>query len=103
MPVDAGVSKHGVIFQREQYAKGGVTRRYWDFKDDCIIAEVGGARRVADIGCGEGILLEKLVGRLPDREVVGVDIDPINIEICQKHGLPIMEGGVYSLPFEDGS
>jgi len=103
MPVDAGVSKDGVVYQREQYAKGGAGRKYWDFRDDAIIAEAGPGTRILDAGCGEGILLEKLVRRFPERRIEGLDLDPINIRICREHGLPIKEGGLYELPYEDGT
>ena len=103
MPVDAGVSKDGVVYQREQYAKGGAGRKYWDFRDDAIIAFVGPGKKILDAGCGEGILLEKLVDRFPDRQVEGLDLDPLNIKICREHGLPVVEGGVYGLPFDDAS
>ncbi len=103
MPVDAGVSKDGIVFQREQYAKGGLSRRYWDYKDAEIIKSIGGGRVIADIGCGEGILLEKLAKALPDREISGVDIDPLNVEICRRHGLKVFQGGIYELPFKSSS
>lgn len=103
MPVDAGVSKDGVRFQREQYANSGLSRKYWDLRDKNIIDAIGDARSIIDAGCGEGILLEKLVKQFPGKDIVGVDIDPINIKICQEHGLPIIAGGIYGLPFDDGS
>jgi ubiquinone/menaquinone biosynthesis C-methylase UbiE len=59
--------------------------------------------RVVDIGCGEGITLEKIVKRYPDKEISGIDSEPENIEICQKQGLPIQYGTVFSLPFEDNA
>jgi ubiquinone/menaquinone biosynthesis C-methylase UbiE len=107
MPVDAGVSKDGVVFQREQYAKGGLSRRYWDFRDEQIIEAVAdilrAGGRVADVGCGEGILLEKIVKRFPMGNIEGLDMDPINIKICREHGLHVREGGAYELPYEDAS
>lgn len=102
MPVDAGASRHGTVFQREQYAAGGIGRAYWDYRDEKIIAGIGDGRRILDVGCGEGILLEKLAARLPGCEITGVDLDPVNIRICRELGLPVVEGGAYGLPFPDG-
>lgn len=103
MPVDAGASRHGAVFQREQYARGGLSRRYWDWRDDRILAELGPSGRVLDVGCGEGLLLEKARRRFPGRDIEGVDLDPLNVSICREHGLPAREGGCDALPFPDGS
>lgn len=103
MPVDAGRSRHGPVSQREQYAKGGVGRRYWDWRDEKIIAATGAGRRILDAGCGEGLLLEKLMRRFPDRDVRGVDVSLENVRICTEHRLPAQEGDISSLPFEADS
>lgn len=103
MPVDAGVSKDGIVFQREQYAKGGLSRRYWDYRDAEIMKFIGDGRAIVDVGCGEGILLEKLMRIMPGREIFGVDIDPLNVDICSKHGLKVFQGGIYELPFKSSS
>lgn len=103
MPVDAGASRHGVVFQREQYAKGGLGRRYWDYRDDRILGALGDARRVLDVGCGEGLLLEKAMRRFPGREIEGVDLDPLNVRICREHGLPVREAAGGALPYPDAS
>ncbi len=103
MPVDAGASRHGVVFQRERYAKGGLGRRYWDYRDDRILEHLGDARRILDVGCGEGLLLEKVRRRFPDRDIEGVDVDPLNVRICREHGLPAREGSGDALPYPDRS
>jgi hypothetical protein len=33
MPVHYGLPKEGMIYQRDQYEKGGIGRWYWDHKD----------------------------------------------------------------------
>lgn len=103
MPVDAGTSRHGVVSQREQYARGGLGRRYWDWRDERILREIGDARRVLDVGCGEGLLLEKARRRFPDRDIEGVDVDPLNVRICTEHALPARQGSVDALPYPDAS
>lgn len=102
MPVDTNLAKEGMIYQRDQYAKGGLGVRYWDYRDKVALSHVTG-KRIVDIGCGEGITLEKLVRLYPDRQIVGIDSEPENIKICQIHGLPIQYGTVFDLPFEDNS
>jgi ubiquinone/menaquinone biosynthesis C-methylase UbiE len=99
MPVDTNLEKKGMIYQRDQYAKGGLGVRYWDYRDKVALNYVVGDR-IVDIGCGEGITLEKLVRLYPDRQIVGIDSEPENIEICQKQGLPVQYGTVFDLPFE---
>ena len=56
-----------------------------------------------DIGCGEGITLEKLIKRFPDKTIKGIDYIQENIEICRKHGLPVEQGSVYDLKINDNS
>jgi ubiquinone/menaquinone biosynthesis C-methylase UbiE len=102
MPVDTNLAKEGMIYQRDQYAKGGLGVRYWNYRDKVALSYVTG-KRIVDIGCGEGITLEKLVTLYPDRQIVGIDSEPENIEICQKHALPIKYGTVFDLPFENNS
>jgi len=102
MPVDTGLNKDGMIFQRDQYAKGGLGRRYWDYRDHSAFRYITG-NDILDAGCGEGITLEKLVKIFPAARVVGIDTEPENLEICRKQNLPVREGSVYALPFADAS
>jgi len=102
MPVDTGLSKEGMIYQREQYAKGGIGVRYWDYRDRAAFRHLVG-NDILDAGCGEGITLEKLVGQFSAARVVGIDTEPENLEICRKHQLPVQEGSVYALPFAEAS
>ncbi len=102
MPVDTGLNKEGMIFQRDQYAKGGLGVRYWDYRDRVAFQYVIG-HDILDAGCGEGITLEKLVKLFPRAHIVGMDTEAENLEICRKHGLPVQEGSLYALPFADAS
>lgn len=102
MPVDTGLNKEGMIYQREQYARGGLGVRYWDYRDNHAFQYVVG-NDILDAGCGEGITLEKLIKLFPERRVVGIDTEPENLEICLRHKLPVQEGSLYSLPFDDES
>jgi 2-polyprenyl-3-methyl-5-hydroxy-6-metoxy-1,4-benzoquinol methylase len=89
------------LSQREQYQKGGVGRRYWDFRDNNMFGFIKDEHKnIVDLGCGEGITLEKLVNRYPDRNVMGIDVVDENVEICRQHGLPVSPGSVYDLKIE---
>jgi ubiquinone/menaquinone biosynthesis C-methylase UbiE len=102
MPVDVGLNKDGMIYQREQYAKGGIGVRYWDYRDEVAFRYVAG-NVIIDVGCGEGITLEKLLKTFPGKNIRGVDAEDENIRICTDHNLPVIAGDVYQLPFEDNS
>lgn len=43
-----------------------------------------GARRVADVGCGEGNLLRKLVRESSFQSIVGMDVSPVSLERAHK-------------------
>jgi len=103
MPVDVNLPKEGMIYQREQYQKGGIGRWYWDYRDNEILKSIRDEEIIVDIGCGEGILMEKIIQRLPDVKVFGVDPSPENVSICKKHGLEVYAGNVYELPLDDYS
>ena len=87
MPVDTGLNKEGMIYQRAQYAKGGLGVRHWDYRDRVALSYVRG-NDILDAGCGEGITLEKLVTLFPKSRVVGIDTEPENLDICREHRLP---------------
>ena len=102
MPVDVGLNKEGMIYQREQYAKGGIGVAYWDYRDRSVFRYVRG-QTILDVGCGEGITLEKLLRVFPGKQISGIDAESENIEICRQQGLPIVPGDVYQLPIADAS
>jgi SAM-dependent methyltransferase len=102
MPVDTGLEKNGMLYQREQYARGGVGKRYWDYRDSVAFSFLKG-ECILDAGCGEGITLEKLVALFPAGNILGIDTEPENISICKQHSLPAREGSVYALPFADNT
>ena len=83
--------------QREIYAKGGITRWYWDYRDRAVLRHTENAKSVLDIGCGEGVTLEKINKQSRDRAAVaGIDADPRNVAACGN--LPVSKGDVYELP-----
>ncbi len=93
----------GPLRQREQYAKGGIGKRYWDYRDRQTLSYISEEKIIVDVGCGEGITLEKLVKKFPDRKIAGIDYSPENVEVCKEHQLPARVGNAYGLDFGDAS
>lgn len=91
------------LLQREQYAKGGIGRWYWDYRDQRTLAYIGEEKDILDLGCGEGITLEKILRRFPDRNVLGIDYAEEKVKICKEHHLPARQGSAYALELEDHS
>jgi ubiquinone/menaquinone biosynthesis C-methylase UbiE len=102
VPVTDKPSSQEALSQRTQYAKGGITRWYWDFRDKKIFSLLDHSdRRIIDLGCGEGLTLQKLVSTFPESEITGIDLIEENIAICRKHGLPVQKGDLYDLTVPD--
>lgn len=97
MPVDHDLPAEGMIYQRDQYAKGGVGRRYWDYRDSCVLRYLPRRGVVLDVGCGEGITLERMAREPGERRLLGVDRSSENQRICARHGLPVIGGSVFEL------
>ena len=102
MPVTKSHSKQETLYQRKQYAKGGLGRLYWDYRDKIALSLIREEDRVVlDLGCGEGVTLEKMIRLYPDRYVFGLDILKENLEIAKDYGLKNYGGDVYNLPLAD--
>ena len=103
MPIDNKPSSNEeIIYQRQQYVQGGIGRVYWDFRDRNIIENIAGDN-ILDIGCGEGITLEKIVKMFPNKKVSGIDDLAENVAICQQYNLPVTKGNIYNLSYNDNS
>jgi 2-polyprenyl-3-methyl-5-hydroxy-6-metoxy-1,4-benzoquinol methylase len=98
MPVNEKQTSGEILFQRIQYAKGGIGRLYWDYRDKIALSSLKeGDQYIIDVGCGEGITLEKLKRMLPASQVLGIDCLQDNVNICLKTGLPALRGDIYSI------
>lgn len=97
MPVDHDLPAEGMIYQRDQYAKAGIGRRYWDYRDARILRHLPRKGLILDVGCGEGITLERLVREPGERRLLGVDRSDENCQICSRHSLPMIGGSVFDL------
>ena len=104
MPVTKFDQQQETIYQREQYAKGGIGRWHWDKRDQLALNLVRPTDlTIVDIGCGEGITLEKIHRLFPDRKVLGIDILPENVDICRRQGCNVKQSDVYNLPLPSES
>lgn len=99
MPVHPHLPKENILYQRDQYALGGPGRWYWDFRDNVACSYFLPAHKhIVDLGCGEGIALEKLQRKFPEKKIIGVDLEIENIEICREHELTAIYADVCELP-----
>jgi SAM-dependent methyltransferase len=94
---------NGELVQREQYAKGGIGRWYWDLRDQRTLSFIQEEKDILDLGCGEGITLEKILCQFPGRNALGVDYSEEKVRICKEHNLPARQGSTYALDMEDRS
>ena len=74
------------------------------------IVDSGPTGRVLDVGCGPGRLDVRLGVMVPSLEVIGVDIDPIMVDLAAAHArdagvsgrVHFQVGDSEAMPFEDG-
>lgn len=81
----------------ESYAQMGEFYGWrWEF-DECLALtrESIPHGRVLEVGCGEGLLLNKL--RSEGLEVTGADINAKSVERARERGLDVIEGGLAEL------
>ncbi|MEV1054467.1 class I SAM-dependent methyltransferase [Streptomyces sp. NPDC049887] len=73
---------------------------------EILCHRVAGSRRVLDLGCGDGLLLEHLA-RGEGRRLAGVDLSPESLALARRRpslsGARLEEGRAQSLPFDDDS
>ena len=60
-------------------------------------------RKNIDLGCGEGLTLQKLIHRFPVSEIIRIDLFEENVAICHENYLPVRKGDVYALDVPDNS
>jgi len=88
-----------MISPSRQYQESIVTRLYRDYEVNKILAYIEDEKFIVDLGCGEGITLEKLICKFPERTIIGVDLSPENVNTCNVKGLPAILTSAYSLGF----
>ncbi|MGI5347153.1 methyltransferase domain-containing protein [Streptomyces sp. CA-250714] len=72
--------------QQQRYAVGR-EERFTVIADvvEHITADRAATPLVLDLGCGPGSLAARLARRLPDAEIVAVDMDPLLLELARTH------------------
>ena len=55
--------------------------------------------RALDVGCGPGYIMDIMAEQM---DVVGLDLDPDMVAMCQARGLDVRQGDAHKLPFKDG-
>ena len=90
---------------RYEARRGGrVPGGYHDMLDDLEIGFLrpfGTEREVLEVGCGTGLLLERIAGFAS--RAVGIDLSPGMLEHARSRGLDVAEGSATDLPFDDSS
>ncbi len=65
------------------------------------------ATAILDIGCGPGHMAAALAEAHPGADVVGLDLDPVQVRLARRHharpNLRYEEGASHALPMADGS
>ncbi len=105
MPVDykPEPGNRTILYQRKQYRKSLLTRFYWDYRDKMIFSFIKERKIIVDLGCGEGITLQRLTKQFPLSIVAGIDLSFENLEICRKHELLALQNDSENLCFQDNS
>lgn len=75
--------------------------RYLDEAEVAVARPWLPGREVLEVGCGTGLILERLAGE--SARAVGVDLSPGMLEHARARGLDVHEGSATELPFEDAS
>ena len=73
-------------------------QRYWQRRRHRIITFwVRGASRILDIGCGSSLIIQSL------NNAMGMDVSPGKLRFLRRHGIPLVRGSAFALPFKDES
>ncbi|MFO7445923.1 MAG: methionine biosynthesis protein MetW [Ignavibacteriaceae bacterium] len=70
---------------------------------DYIVNYVEMNKKVLDLGCGNGSLMQRLISEKKS-DVTGIEISQSAVDVCRKKGLNVIKGRIdEKLPFEDNS
>lgn len=60
------------------------------------------SKKIADLGCGDGVFLELLGENHPEKEAVGIDTNDELVSLCRSHGLNVKKTDVLTFMKTDG-
>ncbi len=73
-------------------------QRYWQRKRHRIATSwARDADRTLDIGCGSSVIIQSL------NNAVGMDVSIGKLRFLRRHGIPLVRGSAFALPFSDSS
>lgn len=72
------------LFHKQRYSL------IWDWI--CTSTTIGGPKRVLDVGCGQGWLMDLIRETFPDAVIEGVEPSSHNVEVARKKGHHVHEG-----------
>jgi dolichol-phosphate mannosyltransferase len=73
-------------------------QRYWQRRRHRITTFwARGATRVLDAGCGSSLIIQSL------NNAVGMDMSMGKVRFLRRHGIPLLRGSAFTLPFRDNS
>ncbi|MFW2331663.1 MAG: methionine biosynthesis protein MetW [Nitrospinota bacterium] len=104
--LDAALGSSNVKKITELFTKLGLTKKktsstYYRWEDDVIEREIPEGASVLDLGCGEGMLLKRLI-KNKNVHGQGVELDSANVRKCVENGVPVFQidlsNGLKGLP-----
>lgn len=66
------------------------------------VIEAARGKRVLEIGCGTGLILER-IARAGAERAIGIDLSPSMLAHASRRGLQVVRASATALPFEDAS
>lgn len=98
-------SYYDVFSRRYEKRRGGnAPGGYHELVDELeaeLVARYGTGRDVLEVGCGTGLVLQRITSFA--RRATGVDVSPGMLERARARGLDVTLGSATRLPFEDAS
>lgn len=85
-------------YERERHAG---YHKYLDEAEVASVADLVKGREVLEVGCGTGLILQRLQGIA--KRAAGVDLSPGMLALARERGLDVREGNATALPFPDDS